>query len=419
MDNFPSRDSSDGQIDNGGIVVPATPRQRESRKSMTRRRGQRGVVVSKGNCWHVRFYVDVPGQKDRVRLSIPVGSMDAMTKTAARLLAPKILAEHGVNTAQHLLRATEPVVTFKQQADEWVKEIRAQHANGNVYADVKPSTFRTMRSAINTHLARFNDKCVEEISQTDVDALMDELAAKGKAKTTIKNIVVILGIVLGRAFKTGKQLKRLKCLKPRTSHKTMWFTPQEVAAIAANTAGMTHVLFVTGAGTGMRAGEPFGLRFEDVNTEHRMIMVQQSSWEGMIQSTKSENADRTIGIDDSLARLLKEWIGDRKTGYVFASRFGTPLREGNVLRRQLWPVLKKLKIERKGLHAFRHFRVTMLVEAGVPVHTIKAWIGHGSERMVARYTHSRPVYHQLHLASVPNILCSSQSSQVEVAASVK
>ena len=72
-----------------------------------------------------------------------------------------------------------------------------------------------------------------------------------------------------------------------------------------------------------------------------------------------------------------------------------------------------------GLHAFRHFRVTMLVEAGAPVHTIKAWIGHGSERMVARYTHSRPAYHQLYLASVPNILCSSQSSQVEVAASVK
>ena len=139
----------------------------------------------------------------------------------------------------------------------------------------------------------------------------------------------------------------------------------------------------------------------------------------MIQSTKSEKADRTIGIDDSLARLLKEWIGERKTGYVFASRCGTPLREGNVLKRQLWPVLKKLKIERKGLHAFRHFRVTMLVEAGVPVHTIKAWIGHGSERMVARYTYSRPAYHQLYLASVPNILCSSQSSQVEVAASVK
>jgi hypothetical protein len=306
MDSFPTRDSSDGQIDSSGIAVPATPRQRESRKSITRRRGQRGVVVSKGNWWHVRVYVDVPGQKERVRLSIPVGSMDAMTKTAARLLAPKILAEHGVNTAQHLLRAIEPVVTSKQQADKWVKRIRTQHASGNAYADVKPSTFRTMCSAINTHLARFNDKCVEEISQADVDALMDEPAAKGKAKTTIKNIVVILGIVLGRAFKTGKQLKRLKCLKPRTSHKTLWFTPQEVAAIAANTAGLARVLFVKAAGTGMRAGELFGLRVEDVDAEHRMIMVQQSSWEGMIQSTKSENADRTIGVDDSLARLLKD-----------------------------------------------------------------------------------------------------------------
>ncbi len=385
---------------------------------MTRRRGQKGVVVGKRNCWHVRFYADVPGQKERVRRSVPVGSMDAMTKTEARLQAMKIIAEHGVNTAEHLRRATEPIVTFKQQADKWAKKIEAQHSSGNDYADVKPSTFRTIQSVLNTHLAQFNDKCANDISQQDVDALVEELAAKGKAKTTIKNIVVILGIVLGRTFNSGKQLKKLKCLKPRMSQKGLWFTPQQVFGILAATKGLYHVLFATAAGTGMRAGELFGLRVEDVDLEDRMIMVNQSSWEGTIQSTKSENADRTIGIDEPLARLLKEWIGSRKEGYVFSSRRGTPLRVGNVVKRKLWPVLEKLKIEKKGLHAFRHFRVTMLVEAGVPMHTIKAWIGHGSNRMVDRYTHNRPEVHQQHLANVPSVLDSprewSLSSHIEL-----
>jgi integrase len=358
--------------------------------------------------WHVRFYADVPDQKQRIRRSIPVGSCDAMTKTEARLRGMKIIADEGVNTAEHLRRATEPVITFKEHAEKWVKKIQAQHDSGNAYADVKPSTFRTAQSVLNIHLSQLNDKCAGEISQQDVDALVEKLAAQGKAKNTIKNIVVILCIVLGRTFSSGKPLKKLKCLKPRMSQKILWFTPKQVSDILAAKTGRFRVLFAVAAGTGMRAGELFGMRVEDVDLENRMIMVNQSSWEGKIQSTKSENADRTIGIDEPLAQLLREWIGTRKTGYVFPSRRGTPLRIGNVTKRELTPVLEKLKIEMKGLHAFRHFRVTVLVEAGVPMHTIKAWIGHGSEKMVARYTHSRPAYHQQHLANVPSVLESSQ-----------
>ncbi len=287
---------------------------------------------------------------------------------------------------------------------------------------MKPSTFRTAQSVLNIHLSQFNDKCANEVSQQDVDALVEKLAAQGKAKNTIKNIVVILCIVLGRTFSSGKPLKKLKCLKPRMSQKILWFTPKQVSDILAAKKGRYRVLFAVAAGTGMRAGELFGMRVEDVDLENRMIMVNQSSWEGKIQSTKSENADRTIGIDDPLAQLLREWIGARKEGYVFPSRRGTPLRIGNVTKRELTPVLEKLKIEMKGLHAFRHFRVTVLVEAGVPMHTIKAWIGHGSEKMVARYTHSRPAYHQQHLVNVLSVLESShgwsQSSHIELASAV-
>lgn len=403
-------------------ILPPTPRQRESRKSMTRRRGQKGTVVAKRNFWHVRFYADIPGQKQRIRRSVPVGSCDAMSKTEAKFRAMKIIADEGVNTAEHLRRATEPIITFKEHADKWVKKIEDQHASENDYAALKPSTFRTARSVLNTHLARFNKKCANDVSQEDVDTLVEDLAAQGKSKNTIKNIVVILGIILDKTFNSGKQLRKLKYLRPRMSQKILWFTPKQVSDILAAKTGLYRVLFATAAGTGMRAGELFGLRVEDVNLESGMIMVNRSSWDGQIQSTKSENADRTIGIDESLRQLLQEWIGTRKEGYVFPSRRGTPLRGGNVVKRELWPVLEALKIERKGLHAFRHFRVTVLVEAGVPMYTIKAWIGHGSDKMVARYTHSRPAYHQQHLANVPPVLESShgwaKSSHVEVAATV-
>jgi hypothetical protein len=52
---------------------------------------------------------------------------------------------------------------------------------------------------------------------------------------------------------------------------------------------------------------------------------------------------------------------------MFASERGTPVRESNVPRRHLHPVLKELGIPEGGMHAFRHGRVSFLEEQGVLV----------------------------------------------------
>jgi integrase len=199
-------------------------------------------------------------------------------------------------------------------------------------------------------------------------------------------------------------MKQLKALKQRVNTKTkvLWFTWAEMSAIIANARNpRVRALLTTAAGTGMRASELCGMRVEDVALDKDIIFVRRSVSGSTEGSTKSENADRIIGIDDGLIELLRDWIGDRKFGYVFPSNAGTPLLNSNVLEDDLHPVMAKLGIEKKGMHTFRHGRVTVLVESGVPMHTIKAWIGHGSEKMVGRYTHHRTEYHRQHLAKVP------------------
>lgn len=89
---------------------------------------------------------------------------------------------------------------------------------------------------------------------------------------------------------------------------------------------------------------------------------------------------------------------------MFHSKNGKPLRSNNVLRRQLHPLLERLGISQDGMHGFRHGRVSFLVENGTPVEVIKAWVGHGSERMVRRYTHLRPMYRSSVLASIPCLI---------------
>ena len=89
---------------------------------------------------------------------------------------------------------------------------------------------------------------------------------------------------------------------------------------------------------------------------------------------------------------------------MFQSKNGKPLRNNNVLRRRLHPVLQALSIREGGMHGFRHGRVSFLVENNTPVEVIKAWIGHGSERMVRQYTHLRPQYRSRVLASIPSLI---------------
>lgn len=48
--------------------------------------------------------------------------------------------------------------------------------------------------------------------------------------------------------------------------------------------------------------------------------------------------------------------------------------------------------------------LSFLVENNTPVEVIKPWIGHGSERMVRRYTHLRPLYRSRVLASIPSLV---------------
>jgi integrase len=75
----------------------------------------------------------------------------------------------------------------------------------------------------------------------------------------------------------------------------------------------------------------------------------------------------------------------------------------------LHPLLGKLDMPKCGMHAFRHGRISYLVEHNTPVETIRAWIGHGSDPMVRLYTHLRPDYRRRVLAAIPALFGTKQA----------
>lgn len=101
--------------------------------------------------------------------------------------------------------------------------------------------------------------------------------------------------------------------------------------------------------------------------------------------------------------MLKLHLAGRQSGLVFLSRRKTPLRNPTEMNKHLHPLLRKLHFEIGGMHAFRHFRVSYLVQNDTPLEIIKRWIGHSSEEMIRRYTHLHPTYREHVMARIPAV----------------
>lgn len=87
---------------------------------------------------------------------------------------------------------------------------------------------------------------------------------------------------------------------------------------------------------------------------------------------------RVVDIAEPLALLLREYVVG-KSGYLFPTKSGGPLKQRNILR-ALHVTGKKV-----GFHAFRRFRTETLRRARVPEDLTKLWLGHSKQTVTDFY----------------------------------
>jgi integrase len=133
-------------------------------------------------------------------------------------------------------------------------------------------------------------------------------------------------------------------------------------------------------------------------------------WDGKAQTPKTPKAYRAIDVQPSVTRMLKAHLAGRQNGLLFLSKRNTPLRNSLVVGKQLHPLLDTLGIPRGGMHAFRHFRVSFLVQHETPFEVIRRWIGHGADEMIRRDTHLHPTYRKQVMARIPAVVAAIDST---------
>jgi integrase len=163
---------------------------------------------------------------------------------------------------------------------------------------------------------------------------------------------------------------------------------ETMKAIAVGSEGRERMLYVLLGATGLRFGEAFGLEIDKhISDDFSTLHIRQKVWSGHVQLfLKTGNGVRDIDLHPSISAMLKKFIGDRTSGFVFHSKNGFPLLQSNVLRLSLHPLLKRVGQPISGAHAFRRFRATWLRKQHAPEDLIRFWLGHANQSVTDMYS---------------------------------
>lgn len=100
------------------------------------------------------------------------------------------------------------------------------------------------------------------------------------------------------------------------------------------------------------------------NTVGARLSRSNLSGERIIQRVgqpKTKAGLREIDLAGEMAKRFREYIGDRKDGFLFPSRKGRAwASQSSLSKRILAPALKSARIKDGGWHSFRRFRITFL-----------------------------------------------------------
>jgi integrase len=351
---------------------------------MSFRSGQSGTVVRKGQMWHGRYYVDDANSGERHRVSVALGSVREMKKTEAKRKLRSLIESLGLNADKHIEHTVAGAVTFASEA-QWWRENRLPTS--------KPSTQEAMGSHLDKYLLpRFGSLMMSAVTEKRVQELIADMTrmehkwpngvTRKISPKTIRNVIGVLQLIVGE-----KVWKEWKLSLPEIPvREQRYFSTDEMRRIVETAKGQWKVMFALLAGSGMRAGELFGLHVDDLDLDSGRVFIRRSVWNGEEVTVKSKRGYRVVNIEPAMCAMLKGHLNGRTAGRVFQTSRGTPYCKSNV-RRKLLSMLTKLGLPGAGLHAFRHGRVSVLQACGVPADLVREWVGHSSLRTTSRYTH--------------------------------
>lgn len=289
------------------------------------------------------------------------------------------------------IRGDEPSNKERRERAKKEKEVKAGRWTFTrlwaAYKEFRPilKGLVTDENRFNKHIKPvFGDKEPSQIVPLDIDRLRLGLLKRGKSPGTVKNVLELLR----RLVNFG--MKKHLCQGPgfnielpkANSMKTEDLTPEQLKKLLdviesdpINPAGAMMELAIF---TGMRRGELFKLKWDDIKFERGFIHLKDPKG----------GPDQKIPINETTRGTL-ERIARTKSPFVFPGRGG---KQRVDIKRRLNAIKAAAGLPKdfRPLHGLRHVYASMLASSGkVDLYTLQKLLTHKSPAMTQRYAHLR------------------------------
>jgi hypothetical protein len=341
----------------GQLVAAAVdghqPKKRRG-KSMSRRTGQSGHIEKSGKWWVVRWWQDVPGQDKRAHKReriCPIAGPGSLSKSAQERRAKEIIAASGADTEAHFEQVVTQVgsVTFKEQAESWYPSLADRKRK-----PVAPSTLVAWKSCLRNWLyPMIGHLPLSEINNAALKRVVAAMSEAGLAAQTIINYTLVLKLVVASAVNTeGEQIYPRKWnhkfvdmpVVVKAEQNTPCFSPEIMSGLARWKRERERMLFILSGSAGLRIGEALGVEIDKhISPDFQTISIEQKVRKGKVERRlKTESARRKIDLHPAIATMLRQFAGERRSGFLFCSKKGEPLQASAVLIGHLYPALEQL-----------------------------------------------------------------------------
>ena len=132
--------------------------------------------------------------------------------------------------------------------------------------------------------------------------------------------------------------------------------------------------------TGLRRGELFAHRWQDIDEERACLTVREAVYEGVFSSPKTQAGNRALPLSTDAINVLREWRQRQPAtppdALVFATASGRPLSPNNVMRQQVYPACEAAGLPRASWLTFRRTYSSWAHDRGVPAKVVAQLMGH-------------------------------------------
>ena len=311
----------------------------------------------------------------------------------------------------------------------------------------KPKTLEKYQSQVDLYInPSIGQKLLGKVTAPDLQRLYNRLMTEGgKAHTvinnegkevivrkglsayTVRNVHVCLHAAFGQAIKVGLLTRNVtEATEPprltRYEVKPMDLDQAQTLLVeAAKVNPRTYIITLLALETGMRKGEVFGLKWQDIDMKKGLLSVRRSlattAKKTYLQEPKTAKSRRTISLTSGLVKALKSYkakqaeqklaMGElyEDQDFVVANELGGIVHP-NTFHATYRRMLKRTGLEEFNFHTLRHTHASMLLHKGINAKVVQERLGHASMTMTLDvYSHLMPGMQETVVIAMDGVLC--------------